>query len=444
LEDVRFDFDSSFINPPAAEEFKNLATLMKAHPGAPISIFGHADPVGNDDYNKKLSGRRASAVYGMITRNTDIWEELYSNPLGRDDWGIKAVQIILLDLGYPPGPIDGKKSDQTTKAIKNFQTDNGLPPSGNADRATRAKLFLAYMDKHCKDESGNPFKVEDKDFLARGEDSGGKGDYQGCSEFNPLLMFSSEENRKYSKPENKAERDTENTPNRRVLVYLFRPGSHVSPSWWPCPRVKEGVAGCYKRFWSDAAKRRSFQEERREYDKTHDTFACRFYDRLSVRSPCETMMKIFRIRLFDPFANPIAYAPYRISVGQTENMGKADSNGWAFAKDVVLPNKAVVEWGYPPMEDEESKEPPKLVYKNELSLDIGDEDEMEGARQRLYNLGYRLGKTLEDHIKDFQRAYKRPQTGRLQDIKEDLWKYHDSADPPPLPDSSSAGEEDLS
>jgi peptidoglycan hydrolase-like protein with peptidoglycan-binding domain len=413
---------------------------MKEHPGAPLSIFGHADPVGDDDYNKKLSGRRATAVYGMLTRNTDLWEELYSNPLGRDDWKTKVVQIILLDLGYSPGSTDGKKSPETTEAIKKFQADHGLPPTGNADRATRVKLFLAYMDKHCRDADGNPFKVEKKDFLAQGADSGGKGDYQGCGEFNPLLMFSREENEEYKKEENKEKRNAENAPNRRVLVYLFRPGRHVNPQTWPCPRVKEGVAGCYKRFWSDAPKRRTFQEKRREYDKTRDTFACRFYDRLAIHSPCETIMRIFRIRLFDPFARPIPGAPYRISVGQVCNEGRGDSNGWAIAKDVVVPSKAIVEWGSPPMGEEESKEPPKLVYKTELFLDIGEENEEEGARRRLNNLGYTLGATLAEKIKSFQRAYGRPQTGKLQDIKEDLWKYHDTATPPPLPAERTDGE----
>jgi len=35
---------------------------VKDHPACPLSVFGHADPVGSDDYNKALSGRRAMAV----------------------------------------------------------------------------------------------------------------------------------------------------------------------------------------------------------------------------------------------------------------------------------------------------------------------------------------------------------------------------------------------
>ena len=107
LDDVRFDFDSSFVRPEATLEIKLLAALIRQHPGAPLSVFGHADPVGNDDYNKTLSGRRASAVYAVLTRHIDVWESLYLEPYKGDHWGVRTIQIMLDALGYSPGPIDG-------------------------------------------------------------------------------------------------------------------------------------------------------------------------------------------------------------------------------------------------------------------------------------------------------------------------------------------------
>jgi hypothetical protein len=61
----------------------------------------------------------------------------------------------------------------------------------------------------------------------------------------------------------------------------------IEPGIWPCPRAHEGVPGCKKRLWSDAAIRRTFQPQRREQHQSNDTFACRFYDRLANNSPCE-------------------------------------------------------------------------------------------------------------------------------------------------------------
>ncbi len=256
IDDVRFEFDSSVILTGAASEFRKLKALMDGNPGAPPAVFGHADPVGSDDYNKYLSGRRAQAVYGMLTRNTDLWEEIYSNNSGGDAWGNKTYEAM--------------------------RTAAGLEAMPN-NKANRATVFAAYMDLVC----GADFKVDPGAFLAQGADAKGKGDYQGCSEFNPILLFSQSENSAFQPASMHEKRNQENGPNRRVMVFLFRPGSVVDPGKWPCPRVNEGTAGCKKRFWSDGEKRRSFQAVRRKYADTRDTFACRFYDRLSSGSPCE-------------------------------------------------------------------------------------------------------------------------------------------------------------
>ena len=287
MDDLRFAFDSSLVLPDAAEEFTDLAILVKAHPDAPLTVFGHCDPVGQDAYNKKLSGRRAVAVYAVLIRDATLWETLYATPLGGDKWGVRSLQLMLVKLGYGPVGVDGKHDDPTRQALQRFQAVAGIPESGEADQMTREKLFLAYMDSICKDEDKNPFRLEKTDFLGRGEDSGGKADYQGCSEFNPRLVFSRSENNRFANAPDKTERNRENAPNRRVLIYIFQPGLKISLDRWPCPKASEGATGCIKRFWSDHQRRRSFGDERREYEKTQDTFACRFYDRLASQSPCE-------------------------------------------------------------------------------------------------------------------------------------------------------------
>lgn len=296
VEDMRFEFDSSFVKPAVATEIQNLKLLRDANkqkdPATqqtlfpPLTIFGHADPTGNDDYNKGLSGRRATAIYALLTRDTALWEDLWSHPQGNDNWGLRAVQIMLADLGFSKGAADGKMNEETREAVKKLQKVKGLAVDGDPGPKTRAVLFLLYMDKLC----GPDFKLDkNEDFLGRGADPGGKADFQGCSEFNPVMLFTEQEEQKFSRPENKPERDAENGTNRRVMALLFRIGSRVDPQKWPCPRVKEGVAGCKKRFWSDGEQRRKrrLPDERREFKKSKDTFACRFYHRMNVSSPCE-------------------------------------------------------------------------------------------------------------------------------------------------------------
>ena len=91
------------------------------------------------------------------------------------------------------------------------------------------------------------------------------------------------------------------------MVFLFRPGTKVNPQRWPCPRAKEGVAGCRKRFWSDGEKRRSFQAARREFKDAQDTFACRFYQRLSDKSPCEGVLSKLAFRYLLPIGEDLPW-----------------------------------------------------------------------------------------------------------------------------------------
>ncbi|MFL6393019.1 MAG: hypothetical protein ACJ71E_13345, partial [Nitrososphaeraceae archaeon] len=78
---------------------------------------------------------------------------------------------------------------------------------------------------------------------------------------------------------------------RRVMILLFRPGTEIDPTRWPCPTVKEGTAGCRARFFSDGDTRRQNTGTEREFSRTKDTFGCRFYDRISNTSPCESLLR---------------------------------------------------------------------------------------------------------------------------------------------------------
>jgi hypothetical protein len=302
VDDVRFAFDSSFVLPGAKSEMALLATLIedqtandpRGRPPA-LSVFAHADPVGDDDYNKALSGRRAAAIYGLLTRRDEVWEDLFSDkgafakPAAGDKWGTRAIQTMLSTVGSPIA-VDGELGPETRGAVEDFQTQNGLAVDGEPGPDTRAKLFLAFMDAICVNDAGEPFRVDKVDgFLGAGADAGGKGDFQGCSEFNPVLVFSKAENDAFTSATDKSQRNAANAANRRVMVLLFRPGSRVDAAKWPCPRAKEGADGCKARFYVDGEKRRSdrLPDDEREYAKSHDTFACRFYDRISNDSPCE-------------------------------------------------------------------------------------------------------------------------------------------------------------
>ena len=318
-----FAFGCSFLTPESAPEFTKLFQVCRQYPGAPLSVFGHADPVGDDSFNKALSGRRALSVYALLCRDVSRWEYLYANPLGGDSWTDTEIDAMLTALGHS-GPA---RSDR----VRSFQNaDGSLTPDGVCGSGTRAKLFAAYMDLLCRDDAGSPWSRSLNDFLAQGADANRRGDVQGCSEFNPVLVFSQSETSEFSKPENASKRDEENSTNRRVTILLFEPGTVYAPSKWPCPSALDSTAGCVKRFWSDASTRRNPQAERRLFEKTHDTFACRFYHRLTLASPCEAAAggrTWIQIQLLDAEHKPRPNAPYKLIAAGETIQAEADSDG---------------------------------------------------------------------------------------------------------------------
>lgn len=74
LEDIHFDFDKSILTKEAQVILKRNIQILKEHPNAKISIAGYTSASGTDEYNQKLSERRAKAVKDYLV------EEGVANP----------------------------------------------------------------------------------------------------------------------------------------------------------------------------------------------------------------------------------------------------------------------------------------------------------------------------------------------------------------------------
>lgn len=482
-----FEFDSSVISTRAESRFTKFAELMSKlkaddpHKGEiakfpPITIFGHADPTGDEDYNKELSGRRARAVYGLLTRDVPLWDFLFKNPFGGDDWGMKSIQIM---LGFVPralpfylGPIDGaitpETKELTKKALTDYQTARGITPAtGKADDATRKVLFPEYMDAICHFDNNFPFKLnQETDFLCRAADKGRKGDINGCGEFNPILLLSKQEESDFSPAkvaldkELKADRDNAYAPDRRVLVFMFRQGSVIDPAKWPCPRAREGAGGCRERFWSDHKDRLKRDEKRRRFSKSGDTFACRWYHGFAQFSPCEAGTKLWVLRLrvdgSKDKPQPFAQKNYVVIAGEEKYSpvlrGTTDDNGQIVIPamdDTVQMTLKLDFFGtlVPPPSGLAGT--PKgldtLAFQGEdnfleLKLDCGALKKLtqapDTAQQRLYNLGFGHGKpgtwpdpVFKSAVRGFQRSagFPKPKvTGVMDDeTRAALKKEHE-------------------
>jgi outer membrane protein OmpA-like peptidoglycan-associated protein len=57
-----YDFDSDAVKPESKANLRELAKSLDKYPDSDLLILGHTDNVGTDQYNKRLSVRRADAA----------------------------------------------------------------------------------------------------------------------------------------------------------------------------------------------------------------------------------------------------------------------------------------------------------------------------------------------------------------------------------------------
>jgi len=68
VSDVLFDTGSATLKPGAREKLARVAGILATHPDLKIEIEGHTDSVGSDDYNQRLSERRAESVRAYLVQ----------------------------------------------------------------------------------------------------------------------------------------------------------------------------------------------------------------------------------------------------------------------------------------------------------------------------------------------------------------------------------------
>jgi OOP family OmpA-OmpF porin len=70
--DIQFEIDQDDMQREVKEKLAVLATFMKKYPDNSAVIEGHTDDVGTDEYNMKLSQRRADSVVDYLVRKHGI------------------------------------------------------------------------------------------------------------------------------------------------------------------------------------------------------------------------------------------------------------------------------------------------------------------------------------------------------------------------------------
>ena len=80
--DALFDFDSAQLKPAGAQALNEFARGLEGVKYDLITATGHADRIGNSDYNKRLSIRRAESVKNhLVSRGIDA-NRIYADGVG--------------------------------------------------------------------------------------------------------------------------------------------------------------------------------------------------------------------------------------------------------------------------------------------------------------------------------------------------------------------------
>lgn len=80
---VYFDFDEAGLVPRAQRQLEIVANLLRDDPRRKLRLSGHADAVGSDAYNRRLSAARALAVKGALARLGVSSKQIVTEGLGK-------------------------------------------------------------------------------------------------------------------------------------------------------------------------------------------------------------------------------------------------------------------------------------------------------------------------------------------------------------------------
>lgn len=109
-----FEFDQDEINPRTRRQLEIVSLILRSDPGKKITLSGHTDALGTEDYNNQLSARRAAVVRDFLAKS-----------------GVDPAQIITVAKGdsQPRRPNvtesgeddpDGRRANRRTEIYLDF------------------------------------------------------------------------------------------------------------------------------------------------------------------------------------------------------------------------------------------------------------------------------------------------------------------------------------
>ncbi|HSL61600.1 MAG TPA: OmpA family protein [Desulfotignum sp.] len=99
-----FDYDKSTLLPGGIAELQRISEVLNKYPQTIIEVGGHTDTRGSEEYNQRLSERRAEAVKNELIRNGVMAQRINavgygeSRPISSDHAMNRRVEIIIVPI----------------------------------------------------------------------------------------------------------------------------------------------------------------------------------------------------------------------------------------------------------------------------------------------------------------------------------------------------------
>ena len=147
LRGVNFDFDKAIIRHDAADILDEAAEILRDQPDVEVSVDGHTDGVGKDEYNQRLSERRAQAVADYLSSHGVAASRLHahgfgkSHPVASNDSEEGRAQNRRVELNIVGGPHHEERHGAETprqrreRRIEKDQQRRGEPAADQGDDA---------------------------------------------------------------------------------------------------------------------------------------------------------------------------------------------------------------------------------------------------------------------------------------------------------------------
>ena len=99
-EDIYYEFDKSTLTPTAQDNLLRKAEWLRENPDAAVTIEGHCDERGTNEYNLALGDRRAESAKAFLT-----------------DLGIDASRLTTISYGEER-PVDPRSDEEAGSKIR--------------------------------------------------------------------------------------------------------------------------------------------------------------------------------------------------------------------------------------------------------------------------------------------------------------------------------------